>query len=373
MTSTLRQAEQRLGLLASLVESSNDAIISKNLDGIITSWNKAAERLFGYTAEEAIDRPITILIPPDRHNEERTILERIRRGERIEHYETVRERKDGSSVVISLTVSPVKNVEGVIMGASKIVRDITEQKMAEARERALMAELANLNRAATAGVLSASIAHELNQPLTGIAAKAGAVRLWLAAKKPDIDRVREALDQIVDASHRASEIITNIKSMFSKDTRDKAKVDINKLIWTVMDLVSVDLRKHEIELKMELNDQLSLVIVNQVQLQQVILNLVMNAIDAMRSVRPRVLSVVSKLNGRDRVHVSIADTGIGIDPANADEIFKPLFTTKEHGMGMGLSICRSIIDSHGGRIWVSAAVNGGSIFQFELPISSQVA
>jgi PAS domain S-box-containing protein len=167
-TSALREAQERFRWLASIVASSDDAIVSKNLDGIITSWNKGAERLFGHTAEEAVGKPVTILIPPDQHREEEMILERVRRGERIEHYETVRKRKDGSSIVVSLTVSPVKNVEGRIVGASKIARDITERKRAEARERALMAELTSMNRAATAGELSASLAHELKQPLTGI-------------------------------------------------------------------------------------------------------------------------------------------------------------------------------------------------------------
>jgi PAS domain S-box-containing protein len=135
------QVEERFRWLASIVESSDDAIIGKNIDGIITSWNNGAERLFGYTADEVVGKPVTILFPPDRHNEERIILERIMRGERIDHYETVRHRKDGSSVDESLTISPVKNAEGRIVGASKIARDITERKRAEAREKMLMAEL----------------------------------------------------------------------------------------------------------------------------------------------------------------------------------------------------------------------------------------
>ena len=295
------------------------------------------------------------------------ILKRITSGERIEHFETVRKRKDGSSIVVSLTVSPVKNVEGRIVGASKIARDITKRKRAEARENVLMAELSHMNRVATAGELSASIAHEVNQPLTGIASWAGAARRWLAAEKPDIDRACDALNKIESASHRASEIISNIRLMFRRDTHDKAEVNINKLILAVMDLVSRDLQKHLIELKIELNDQLVPVHANHVQLQQVILNLVMNAIDAMRSVQARVLSVKSKMSGRDSVHVSIEDTGIGIDHANFDKIFTPLFTTKKHGMGMGLSICHSIIENHGGRIWASPGVPRGTIFQFELP------
>jgi PAS domain S-box-containing protein len=129
----LRESEQRLRALASIVESSDDAIVSKDLNGIITSWNRGAERVFGFTAEEAIGQPITVVIPQDRHDEERDILTRIRRGERIEHFETVRQRKHGSTIVVSLTISPVKNAEGKIVGASKIARDITEQKRGRSR------------------------------------------------------------------------------------------------------------------------------------------------------------------------------------------------------------------------------------------------
>jgi signal transduction histidine kinase len=239
--------------------------------------------------------------------------------------------------------------------------------LAEVLAHNSMSELTHMNRVATAGELSASIAHEVNQPLTGIVARASAARRWLAAEKPDIDKVRNVLDQIETAGHRASDIITNVKSMFRKDTQDKSPVDINRLIRKVLELVYIDLRKHQIDLQSELDDQLPSVRGNQVQLQQVILNLIMNAIDSMRSVQSRVLSVRSKLNGHDAVHVSIEDTGVGIDPSKLEQIFKPLFTTKEHGMGMGLSICHSIIQSHNGRIWVSAGANRGSIFQIEIP------
>ena len=224
-----------------------------------------------------------------------------------------------------------------------------------------------MNRVATAGELSASIAHEVAQPLTGIATRAIAARRWLTRETPDVDKARAALDQIEAASHRASEIVQSVRSMFRKDTQDKAPVDINKLIWTVLGLVYIDLRKHQIDLESRLGDQIPPVLGNQVQLQQVILNLIMNAVDSMRSVQPRVLSITSRLNGPDRVQVSIEDTGVGIEPANLGQVFKPLFTTKERGMGMGLSICHSIIDGHDGRIWVTASSKGGTIFHFELP------
>jgi PAS domain S-box-containing protein len=365
----LRISEERSRWLASIVESSDDAIIGKSLDGMITSWNKGAERVFGYSAEEAVGKSMMILIPSDRQNEERAILDRIGRGKRIEHCETVRIRKDDASIVISLTVSPIRNAEGRIVGASKIARDVTERKLAKAREKVLMAELTHLNRVSTAGVLSASIAHEVNQPLTAIATMASAARRLVAAERLDVERVRDVLNQIEAASHRASEIVGNVKLMFRKETHDKAQVDVNKVIRAVMGLMSIDLRKHQIELKMELNDQLPPVLAEHVQLQQVILNLVMNAIDAMHLAQPRTLSVKSELSGRDSVHVSIQDTGIGINPANIDQIFTPLFTTKAAGMGMGLAICQSIIEGHGGRIWVTPAPNRGSIFQLELPIA----
>lgn len=241
--------------------------------------------------------------------------------------------------------------------------------LAEVRARNAMSELTHMNRVATAGELSASIAHEVKQPLTGIVARAGAARNWLASQPPNVEKVRAALEQIEAAGHRANEIVTNVRSLFRKDTQDKSEIDINKLIWTVLGLVYIDLRKHLIELDMNLDDRLPFVRGNQVQLQQVLLNLVMNAIDSMRSMQPRVLSVRSVFNGHDRVHVSVEDTGTGIDPSVHDQIFKPLYTTKEHGMGMGLSICQSIIENHDGRIWVSAAASRGSIFQFELPVS----
>jgi signal transduction histidine kinase len=248
-----------------------------------------------------------------------------------------------------------------------LIYEHRRRNRAEVLARTSMSELTHMNRVATAGELSASIAHEVNQPLTGIVARAGAARRWLAGEKPDLDKVRAALNQIETAGHRAADIIANVKSMFSRDSQTKDEVDINNLIWTVIGLVSIDLRNHQIELKTELGDQLPPILGNRVQLQQLILNLVMNAIDAMHSAPERVLTMATTSNGHDGVRVSIADTGPGIDPADVDRIFTPLFTTKEHGMGMGLSICRSIVENHNGRIWVSAGREQGTEFQVFLP------
>ena len=242
--------------------------------------------------------------------------------------------------------------------------------LAEVQARNSMTELTQMNRLATAGELSAAIAHEINQPITGMVTNASAALRWLSRENPDIGNASDALGKIVKAGHHAGDVITGIRAMFGKDTQKKVPTDVNKLIRTVLALVYIDLRKHSIECQMNLSEQLPPIIGNEVQLQQVILNLVMNAIESMNSVEPRVLSIESESTKPDTVLVSIADTGRGIDPANLNRIFKPMFTTKARGMGMGLSICKSIIESHNGRIWVSAAVPRGSVFQFELPTNA---
>jgi len=178
------------------------------------------------------------------------------------------------------------------------------------------------------------------------------------------------LEGIVAASHRAGDIVASVRAMFKKDAPEKLSTDINQIILTVLSIVRVELRNHGVDLQTRFNEDLSTVQGDKVQLQQVVLNLVMNGIEAMHSVRPRVLKVQTDQTKPGMVRVLIEDTGTGIDPSNLDRIFKPLFTTKATGMGMGLSICHSIIESHGGRIWVSPAVNRGSIFQFELPINA---
>src|SRR6516164_2607728 len=228
-------------------------------------------------------------------------------------------------------------------------------------------ELTQLNRVATAGELSAAIAHEINQPLTGIVTMANAALRWLSRENPDISRARDAMNKVVAAGHQASDVIMNVRGLFGKDTQEKTPTDLNTLIQSVLAMVSIDLHKQSIESQLTLSEQLPPVVGNEVQLQQVILNLVMNAIESMDSAETRVLSIKSGITGRDGVRVSIADTGSGIDQANLNRIFEPMFTTKARGMGMGLSICKSIIESHNGRIWLTAGSPRGSVFQFELP------
>jgi signal transduction histidine kinase len=232
---------------------------------------------------------------------------------------------------------------------SWLIYEHRRRHVAEIQSRNSMTELTYMNRRAAAGELSASIAHEVNQPLTGIATRASAALRWLRAETPDLEKAGAALEQIVTASHRAGDIVSSVRAMFRRDTNERLPIDINTLILAVLAIVRIDLQKNGVEVQTQLDESVPVVRGDRVQLQQVVLNLVMNAVEAMQSVQPRVLKVKS-------------------DQSKPD--INPLFTTKVHGMGMGLSICQSIIRNHNGRIWVSPGVNRGSIFQFELPTKS---
>jgi C4-dicarboxylate-specific signal transduction histidine kinase len=216
------------------------------------------------------------------------------------------------------------------------------RQRAESLARDTMSELTHVNRMATAGQLSASIAHEIRQPLAEFVANAQAALRWL--EKANVEEVREGLKGILSDGLRAGDIITHLRAMFKSDELKKAHVDINKLVLSVLALARIDLLKQGIELQTRLDDRIPEILGNQVQLQQVILNLVMNAIESMSSSQTRVLRIKSALSQTNKVHVSIEDTGMGIKQSDLARLFQPMFTTKERGMGMGLSICQSIIE-----------------------------
>ena len=243
---------------------------------------------------------------------------------------------------------------------SWLLYEYWRRQRAEILVRSTMSELTHVNRMATVSQLSASIAHEVRQPLAAILANAEAAVRWL--QKANVEEVLEALNGIISSGHRASDIITNLSAMFKHDVQEKTLVDINKLVLSVLELVLIDLQKHEIELQTQLDDRIPEIHGNQVQLQQVILNLVMNAIELMSSLQTRMLRIKTELSQSNKVHVSIDDTGTGIKPSDVARVFAPMFTTKERGMGMGLSICQSIIESHDGRIWVSPAQTEARFF-----------
>jgi PAS domain S-box-containing protein len=375
--------------LAAIVESSDDAIMSTDLNGIILSWNAGAERLFGYTAEEAVGQSVTMVIPLDRLDEEPSILERIRRGEYTQ-YETVRHRKDGTLVDISLSLSPITDAPGKIVGASKIARDIAERKRAEEALRlshvslehlveqrtgsllATQAELARVARVAIIGELTASIAHEINQPLAGIVANADACLAWLSRRQPNLDEAKKAAGSMILAATRASEVIARIRSLITKAAPERLKLNINEVIEEAVALARTEMMNNNVSVVTELASDLPIVLGDRIQLQQVILNLAMNGIAAMSSMndRPRRLLIRSQTQDADRVLVAVQDSGTGMTPDVVARLFEPFFTTKSQGIGMGLPISRSIIEGHGGRLWAESTVFEGSTFQFTLPIEA---
>jgi C4-dicarboxylate-specific signal transduction histidine kinase len=238
--------------------------------------------------------------------------------------------------------------------------------------RNAQADLARAARLTTMGELAASIAHEVNQPLMAIVTNADTSLRWLAQDPPDLDEARQAAERIVRAGHRAGDIIRTIHALARKSTPEMTRFDVNAAIADVLTLTRGELRRHDLLLETELAADLEPVLGDRGQMQQVILNLIVNGIEAMTAGmhRPRMLRVSSEMAGPGNVLIAVADTGMGLDPTKADHIFDTFFTTKPEGMGMGLAICRSIVETHGGRLWASPNSPRGSIFQFTVPVAT---
>jgi PAS domain S-box-containing protein len=352
--------ESRL-LLAAIVESSQDAIASKDLNGVVTSWNAAAERMFGYKAEEIVGRPITLIIPPELQSDEPMILSKIGRGEKIDHFETVRQTKGGERIDVSLTISPVKDARGTVIGAAKIVRDITANKRIEHALRLT-------ERLASVGRLSATIAHEINNPLE-------AVTNLLYLAKRDLGNPTRACQHLELADHELSRVahITRQTLGFYRDTSSPAPVDLCRMLDDLLFLYARRLESREITVIKHYEEPLE---VNAMagELRQVFSNLLANSVDAMpdggrlivRASRTRAWNNA----GIPGVRVSIADTGSGIEPKDRKFLFQPFFTTKKDvGTGLGLWIIRGIVEKHGGTIRVRSktGAKSGTVFSVFLP------
>ncbi len=356
--------EEARQLLAAIVQSSDAAIISKDLNGIVTSWNQAAERVFGYTAEEMIGRPIGILAAPDREDEMPLILERIRNGERIEQYETVRRRKDGRLLNISLTVSAIRNDAGEIIGASKIARDITEQKRMEdalirqseviARSNADLQEFAYIS------------SHDLQEPLRTISTFCELLRRRYNGKLgPEAD---EFIGFITRAAARMSDLIGDLLSYSRLDGFEQAPgpVDPRTVIEQILETslrASIAAAGAVIELH-----ELPEVKADRARVALLFENLLANAIRFRGAERPRI-RIEGELEDGE-VLFSVRDNGIGIAPAYHSQIFgvfKRLLATAEGGTGMGLAMCKRIVERYGGRIWVESEEGAGATFRFTLP------
>ena len=344
---TAEEASQRL---AAIVESSDDAIISKDLNGIVTSWNPCAQKIFGYTAAEMIGRPILTIIPPELHATESEILATIARGERIEHFETVRLRKDGERIEISLTVSPVKDETGRIVGAAKIARDITQLRKAE---RALR----TTERLASVGRLAATVAHEINNPLEAVTNL-----IYLARQAAILTDVQGYLDAAEQELARVSQL-TKQTLGFYRETKSASNVRPGDLVTSLLPVFASRTRNRGIELCPEIEDDSEIYAVAG-EIRQVIANLIGNSIDALTAggkVRIRVSAATQwSPDRKPGIRLTVSDTGSGIPPEARPKIFEPFFTTKRDvGTGLGLWVCKSIVENHGGSIRVKSSTAPG--------------
>jgi len=490
-----RSAQLANNRLAAIVSSSDDAIIGKTLDGIVTDWNRSAEVIFGYRAEEMIGKPITVLLPRGLEEEEQEILSRVRKGEKLDHFETRRRCKDGRIIDVSVTVSPVWDENGTLIGASKVardvtsaraaqeslrereahlrsvldtvpdamvvidtrgimqsfsataerlfgysaeeavgknvsilmpqpyrghhdaylsrymatgerriiglgrlvvgqrkdgstfpmelavgemrsgdrrfftgfVRDLTERQQTQQRLQDLQSELIFMSRFTALGEMASTLAHELNQPLTAAAAFLNGARRLLDGGKPgDALHVRDGLEGAAEQILRAGQIIKRLREFVARGETDRQPENLAKLIEEASALALVGAKETGAQVSFTFDPAVGFVMVDRIQIQQVILNLVRNAIEAMQEVEHRELEISTRWIDPETVEIAVKDTGPGIAAEIAQNLFQPFMTTKAHGMGVGLSISRTIVEAHGGRLWAEPNPGGGTIFHMTL-------
>ncbi len=353
---------------ARLLDLTHDSVLVRDMNDVITYWNHGAEELYGWRRHEAIGqvshRLMKTIFPAPLDE----ITQQLLRAGRWEG-ELVHAKRDGTRVTVSSRWSLQRDERERPVATMETNNDVTERNQAQDALRRAQAELAHINRVMTLGELTASIAHEVNQPLAGIVANGAACLRWLDRKPPDVNEARGAVESMISDGMRTSQVIQRLRALSKKTDLQRVRLEINDVIDDAIRLVQREALDHLISLRLELAPALPAVLGDRVQLQQVIINLVMNGMEAMADVtdRPRELVIRSRPYESGQVLVDVQDAGIGIDPENVDRLFNAFFTTKRSGMGMGLSICRSIIEAHGGRIWASRNAGSGATFQLTLP------
>jgi len=356
-------------LLRSVLDTVPDAMVVIDELGTIQFFSSAAERLFGYIADEVRGQNVKVLMPPPYRDQHDGYLARYRAtGERriigIGRV-VVGRRKDGSTFPMELSVGEVSQAGPRLF--TGFVRDLTERQRAERRLHELQDGLLHVSRVRSMGQMAAALAHELNQPLTATANYVRAASRLLSVARPDLKRAREAMERAVEQTIRSGDIIRRLRTFVARGEATRQSESAPKLIEEALGLALVGAKEQGVKVLINLDPDLPAVAVDRVQIQQVLLNLIRNAMEAMEDVSDRQLTVAASAQA-GHVLVSVCDTGTGIIPEIEAKLFQPFVTTKSEGMGIGLSVCRTIIEGHNGRLWTERNPAGGSVFHFTLPI-----
>jgi len=369
--------EDREARLSAILDTAVDGIITIDESGIIESVNTATERIFGYSGDELVGNNITMLMPsPYREKHDGYIARYLGTGEpRIIGIgrEAEGQHKDGRRFPIDLAVSEVR------VGGSRLftglVRDISARRRAEDEARRWSADLAHAARLSTIGELTSGIAHEVNQPLTAIVSFAEACLRMLRSGKADSQKLEDALGQIAVQGQRAGHIIRHLRQLARKGESERVQIDLGHLVRDVLGLFSNELHASGIALHLMLDESGPAVKCDRIQIEQVVLNLVRNAMDVLEEgpAEGRELTIRTRADSGGTIELTVEDTGEGLGADGGERIFELFFTTKADGLGMGLSISRTIIEDHGGRLWASPHPGGGAIFHVTLPADDQEA
>ena len=360
--------------LQSILDTVPEAMIVIDERGFIQSFSSAAERLFGCRAAEAIGQNVSTLMPAPYHENHDAYLQRyLNTGERriigIGRV-VVGQRKDGSTFPMELAVGEMKSGDQRFF--TGFIRDLTERQQTEARLQELQSELVHISRLTAMGEMASTLAHELNQPLAAIANYLrGSRRLLEGASDEKSAAMRDALDKAGDQAMRAGHIIRRLRDFVARGESERRVESITKLVEEASALALVGVKDLGIRVQFQFKPEIDLVIADRVQVQQVVLNLIRNAMDAMETSQTRDLVVAIAPAESGHVRISVTDSGSGISPEIAEQLFQPFITTKRHGMGVGLSISRAIVEAHNGRIWVEPNPTGGTIFHFTLAVVNQ--
>lgn len=366
-----RAFEQQRVFLNDLTESSSNAIISYALDGTITRWNSAAEKIYGFGCAEMLGANfydhISQIAGADHAEIEKEIERKLIRGEQTGPFEATRTRKDGALVHVMISVSPIRGADNAIVGASRVARDLTKYKDYELRIEAMQQDLIHFARVQELSLVSAAIAHELNQPLFALLNYSNAASRLVAngefVKLPDLAK------RIGDQAQRASEIVKRMRSFTEKRVSSRTVEDINAIVDDAVALALLGAKTSNIETIFDLLPDAPFVLADRVQIQQVLVNLLRNAVDAMAGTKDRRLKLTIRARDSDMVEVCVSDTGMGISESVAARLFSPFVTSKPNGMGIGLAISKTIIEDHGGKLTVAPNPQGGTVFCFTLPVT----